>query len=95
MSRRIKHDYAMPTVHLNGTSRDELLSQYTCAHRRLREAYETMCLAAPHGRDYYTQGQGAYSCAAADHTERLRKITQVTNEIEAIIQHLLEQEPRR
>lgn len=42
-----------PIIHLNGTSGEELLNQAENAERALREAYDAICKAAPHARDYY------------------------------------------
>lgn len=70
-----------PTVHLNGTSKEQLLQQYTHAHQALNEALMALSRAAPHGRDYYTQGPDAINEAIAQHNKRLNALRQVAQEI--------------
>ncbi len=45
-------DLIHPHIHLNGTSPDELLRQFTDVAVALREAMEKIQAAAPNGRDY-------------------------------------------
>jgi uncharacterized protein involved in tolerance to divalent cations len=44
-----------PTVHLNGTSADELLKQAENAGQAIAAAYKACSDAAPNGRDYYVK----------------------------------------
>ncbi len=72
---------AIPTVHLNGTSRNELLEQVRNAYTALQDAINVMCKAAPHGRDYYPQTSDApYELARTQHYNRITKIEEVMKE---------------
>jgi hypothetical protein len=73
-----------PTIHLNGTSRKELLSQFCEAHSAIGRAIDAMHKATPHGRDYYPQGDGAIDRARTDHASRIAKLAEVQAEILAI-----------
>ena len=42
----------LPIVNMNGTSRADLIGQCLEAVRGLQVAFEAICAAAPHGRDY-------------------------------------------
>ena len=71
-----------PTIHLNGTSGEELLGQMSEARAALLAAYRALQKAAPHERDYYVQGansegNSALSVAQYEHRERLRKLVEV------------------
>jgi hypothetical protein len=54
-----------PTVHLNGTSRADLLYQATGAAGAVQRAQRALAEAWPHGRDYYPQGPEALGAAEA------------------------------
>jgi ferritin-like metal-binding protein YciE len=73
-----------PTVHLNGTSKDELLRQWLDAYHALREAREKMFDAMPHGRDYYPQGDGVIYKAQDEHRARIEKINEVLHDLETL-----------
>ena len=82
---------AVPTVHLNGTSKQELLDQLQNAFRAVREAQNVLAKAAPHGRDYYVQDAdhpamkgGAIFTAQAQHHARMAKLAGVCEELEQI-----------
>lgn len=72
----------IPTVHLNGTSREALISQLESAVMSLDAAIMALGEAAPHGRDYYPQGPDAYSKARGEHDARLQKLDEVKRELE-------------
>lgn len=77
-----------PTVHLNGTSKNELLQGYVEALRALRAAEAAIAKAGPHARDYYVQGDDAFRQAQAQHVHRLLAIDNITGELEAIAEKL-------
>jgi hypothetical protein len=82
----------VPSVHLNGTSRDALIRQLLDAHDALRQAVETMQDGAPHARDYYTQADpDAFTKARNAHFARLAKIEDVQNELFALAEAIDEQ----
>ncbi len=74
----------IPTIHLNGTSRDSLREGLMTAYTAVRTAIDAVCDAAPHGRDYYVQGPDAYTKARAEHDSRLARLKSVQDEILAI-----------
>jgi hypothetical protein len=73
-----------PTVHLNGTSREELLDQLGNALTALHVATLVLGKAAPNGRDYYPQGEKVIYGALYQHKLRLQKLQEVIAELEAI-----------
>lgn len=76
-----------PTIHMNGTGAAQLLQQYSAALYALSDAMTALCDAAPHGRDYYPQGDTAYREAAAEHAARALKLGQVYAELERLCLH--------
>jgi hypothetical protein len=52
---------AVPTIHLNGTSRESLMEDLLGAYHALTEAIAALGRACPNGRDYYPQGNDALS----------------------------------
>ncbi len=84
-------DLRIPTVHRNGTSKDELVRQNREARRALYAAREKLAQAAPNGRDYYTQGSTALQAAMNEHTARERKLSEVIDELDAIAEALADQ----
>jgi len=73
-----------PTVHLNGTSRSDLLKGYADAFHAISEALEVVAQARPNARDYYVQGDNAYRQAAAEHAAREAKLRDVRDELSAL-----------
>lgn len=71
-----------PTIHINGTSKNELLEQWNNAYGALIDARRALTNAAPNGRDYYPQGLSAITTAVAEHEARVFKIDSILNEIE-------------
>jgi hypothetical protein len=74
----------MPTVHLNGTSRDQLVEEIGAAVAALQAAVTAMVEAAPNARDYYVQGPDAYPAARREHESRLHRIADVIHELSTI-----------
>ena len=83
-----------PRVHLNGTSRKELLEQYEQAYRALDAAYAMLRGAFPHARDYYVISDSAYSVARHEHEARMQALAQVKADMLDIYQ-AIEQQGRR
>ena len=87
-----KPTLAVPTVHLNGTSKTELVGGYREAVSALNEAYTKVNAAMPHGRDYYVQADAqAYNVARDQHVARLVKLQQIMDELEAVAIAVLDQ----
>jgi len=74
----------VPTVHLNGTSRDELVAQLRTAIEAIHAAESALTKAAPHGRDYYPQGSDAIRVAQQEHAARLVKLQEIESELTEI-----------
>ena len=81
-----------PTIHINGTSADVLLSQMSAAAAALTKGLRALEAAAPHARDYYVQGSDAYQAATREHGARVAKVAQVIADLEAIGVHIIRQE---
>ena len=74
----------LPTIHLNGTSKRELLEQYSAARQALEAALTALSNAAPNGRDYYPQGPMAILHAQDQHRAWYQSIANIRNAVEAI-----------
>jgi hypothetical protein len=73
-----------PTVHLNGTSKKELLNQWRAIYLALATARDTLRESGPNGRDYYPQGPDAIRTAETEHCERLAKIESVMEDLDEL-----------
>ena len=80
----LAEDLVVPTVHLNGTSKAELLQQVLDAMKALSTASGALARMSPHGRDYYVQGDGAYARARDAHQRRRSKVEAVIAELETL-----------
>ena len=78
-----------PTVHLNGTSRDDLERQIENASLACRKAIIALEEAQPNARDYYTQGGDALRSAIREHNARVAKIQDVLNQLSDIYEHIV------
>ncbi len=81
-------DLHFPTVHMNGTSQQELLEQYLSACKALRDALGTMASIYPNARDYSPQGPDAIHVAMAEHSNRMAKLRSVLAEVEQLAEHV-------
>lgn len=75
----------LPTVHMNGTSKAELLETLGEASEALDAAFRAVKQTGPNGRDYYPQGPGEMTRAVTEHESRLRRIDDLKAEIEALL----------
>ena len=66
-----------PTIHLNGTSSDELSRQLEKVYVACSELIDALSNARPHGRDYYPQGDDAIGKASAEHEARIAAVTKI------------------
>ena len=78
----------LPTVHLNGTSLEDLLAQAREAQEAMRAAVAAVAAAMPHGRDYYLQGPDAGAQARAEHERRLEAARAVEKDMAELVRHL-------
>lgn len=74
-----------PRIHLNGTSKQELLGNAEIACRAVNEAISKLRQVYPNGRDYYPQrDSSALQKAAHQHCEMIRKLLAVQEELDAL-----------
>ena len=76
-----KRALTVPSVHLNGTSREELLRQVQNAGQAVFQARDALAKASPNARDYYPQGEHAYPAARAEHDRRAMVLLEVEEEL--------------
>jgi hypothetical protein len=82
-----KIDIIVPIVHLNGTSREELVRVRVEAHRVLEDAYAALKRMAPNGRDYYPV-PGLMDRAVEQHSHRLSVIGELIFALEKEVYEL-------
>jgi len=86
------HALCVPTVHLNGTSKDDLLGQLRrgiiCATALKEFLQESM----PHDRDFYVQGEGLSIRARMQQKVRVLKVETIIDDLTAIYQAIERQE---
>lgn len=85
----------IPTVHLNGTSKGELARQLEEAGTAIGEAMLKLAACAPHGRDYYPQGDEAWIAARNEHWNRMQRLETVRTELQVILEGVDEQKGGR
>ena len=73
-----------PTVHLNGSSREALETQFRDVVSALQSLIEAMVEARPNGRDYYPQGDAAFQEAQVEHARRLTIASNLKREYEEL-----------
>ena len=71
----------IPTIHLNGTSRDALLSELESAHAAIGAAIGALRQVTVHGRDYYVQSDCAYALARHEMDVRLTALKDIANDV--------------
>lgn len=81
----------IPTVHMNGDSKADLLSSSMEAHNAVRKAIEAIAGTFPNGRNFYPQGDGAILQAMREHRDRINALELVRQELEQIVEGVSEQ----
>ena len=81
----------VPTVHLNGTSYDGLFVPICDAAGDIRRTIRSLEECAPHGRDYYLQGNSALAVATSEHLSRVARLQSVLDELQAMAEKLCDQ----
>jgi hypothetical protein len=71
----------VPTIHLNGTSRERLTASLEAAATLLHAALAALAETAPNARDYYPQGDGAFEDARKEHEIRVALVEKARREI--------------
>jgi hypothetical protein len=74
----------IPRVHLNGTSRGELLKQLVDAQDAVLAAITAVGNALPHGRDYDVINDDAIDIARSHHRTRITMLEQVLAELQVL-----------
>lgn len=90
----------IPTVHLNGTGREELERQLQEAANAVQVAMATLAQASPNGLDYYMQPdvdglRPAIHVAMGQHESRMGRLRSVLDELAAIYEGVVDQEEGR
>lgn len=75
---------AIPSVHMNGTSRQELIRLNLEAIEAIDAAMEALGRAGPNGRDYYPQGPDATMEARRQHANRMHNLRAARDELTQI-----------
>ena len=79
-----------PIVHINGTSRCDLLQQVLDVRSALSKVRDAMCAATPHARDYYvSRDPDLYRKAREQHFKRLGLIEALFTEYETLAEKLV------
>ena len=83
-----------PSVHLNGTSKKELVEQLRSSVSILESAIEVMKEASPHMRDYYVQkdGDAIFQIARDNHYNRIAKVEAIIQEYHEIYEAMIKDE---
>jgi hypothetical protein len=82
-----------PTLHMNGTAPRDLFRECRTAMDGLSTAQEALAAMTVNGRDYYPQGDDAFTKARAEHVKRLDAIRCIREEIEKIAMHIMDNTP--
>lgn len=81
-----------PTIHINGTSRNDLFQMYLAAASALRRAITAVEATAPNGRDYYPQGEDAIRRATDEHRARCEALYAVSKELNELRRFVIDSE---
>lgn len=74
----------LPSVNLNGTSKEELVAGYAKAHEAIMAALDAVAETSPHGRDFQTCEPGEHSVAMHQHLDRLMMLNTLAEEMEQL-----------
>lgn len=81
----------IPSIHMNGTSGDDLMLQNLVAQQAIEDAINHLRRAGPNARDFYVQGPDAFVKAQDEHLARLTRLSDVSFEIEQVAMAISEQ----
>lgn len=70
-----------PIPHLNGTSRNQLISDYADASVAVSMALHALAFTAPNMRDYYTRPNGVWESAHQQYVARCEALRKVHEEL--------------
>lgn len=80
----------IPTIHLNGTSKEQLLRELEEILIALEGAKKKMEKQTIHGRDYYPQGHEALQAAVKEGIGRFQRLRSITREFEELYEKISE-----
>jgi len=80
-------DYTLPTIHINGNSRESLANGYSNAYRKLIEFRNAFNEIDHNARNYYPQGPCAWTRSCDQRDVQRQRITDLMTYLEA---HLIE-----
>lgn len=80
-----------PTIHTGGTGARQLLDGYKITMTALRQAETILAENGPNARDYYPQGETAYSQARDEHGSRVERLKAIRAEIEELAKSVLDE----
>lgn len=80
----------LPTIHLNGTSREMLLEGYDAAYRKLLKFRSAFREIEFNARDYYVGEPDAWNNARKEREKMLNNIHQLVDYLEEHLVHLAE-----
>lgn len=78
----------MPTVHMNGTSRQTLLDGYLAASDAVERLREAMAGIEFNARDYYVEGPEAWDRALTSRSDAVWMMNSLRDYIDAHLEHL-------
>ena len=81
----------IPTIHLNGSSGENLRNETRNAYLAVCAAIDELCTAAPNARDYYPQGPAAWPAADDAHRSRLERLIAVRDELSELYRGIHDQ----
>ena len=81
-------DLTLPSIHINGTSRATLSEGYLAAYHKLQEFKAAFRSIEFNARDYYVQGNTAFSTARSERDIMEHKIGSLMQYLEAHLIHL-------
>ena len=84
-------DVAKPTVHMNGTGGEDLMSGYNEAYLKVGVAIDVVNKIEFNQRDYYVQPGAGWEQAVSQHRARLVKLQQVQAELGEIAMSIQDQ----
>lgn len=77
-----------PTVHINGTSKQELIRQWEDVLSNLQQSLKALKDAVPHGRDYYPQGPNVIFEAVREHEDTCHYVALSTVHAQRMLEYL-------
>ena len=80
-----------PTIHLNGTGKQDLLDGYIAAFLAVDAAVDALTRVEFNARDYYVQGPDAYTAARAERRAQFAALGNVGAELREIAASISDQ----